>query len=78
MMAADDKQLGEGLGVRKRINSAEGESALQLLMKVQSTLVMEGNLLSLAPVTTVQTKNPLLWICIVICTRNPSKDKLCL
>ena len=34
MMAADDKQPGDGLGVRKRIVSAEGESALQLLMKV--------------------------------------------
>ena len=34
MMAADDKQQGYGLGVKKRINAAEGESALQLLMKV--------------------------------------------
>ena len=34
MMAADDKQQGAGLGVKKRIDSAEGENALQLLMKV--------------------------------------------
>lgn len=38
MMAADAKQRGPGLGVRKRITSAEGESALQLLMKVVSGL----------------------------------------
>ena len=34
MMAADNKQRGDGLGVKKRINTAEGESALQLLLKV--------------------------------------------
>ena len=39
MIAADDKQQREGLGVRKRINSAEGEDALQLLMKVCLKLV---------------------------------------
>lgn len=38
-MAADDKQHGDGLGVKKRINSAEGESALQLLMKVNAGLL---------------------------------------
>lgn len=33
MMAADEKQKG-GFDVKKRIESAEGEAALQLLMKV--------------------------------------------